>query len=127
MYRLGVRILLAALFLFAGTFHLLDPQLFLPIMPPWIPFPIMCIVISGIFELLGGIGLLLPDDRIQLATGWGLLLLLLAVFPANIHMAVAHIQVGGFPSHPWMSWARLPVQPVIMLAVSWCTHIWPKR
>jgi uncharacterized membrane protein len=62
---------------------------------------------------------------VQRAAGWGLLLLLVAVFPANIYMAAAHVQVHGFPAHNWVSWARLPVQPVLMLAVSWATGIWP--
>ncbi len=125
--RLVIRLFLAALFLFAGTVHLLDPQLFLPVMPPWIPLHIPCIEISGVFELLGGIGLLIPIRPIQLLTGWGLTLLLIAVFPANIYMAVAHIQVHGFPSHPWMGWARLPLQPLLIVAVLWVTGIWPKK
>ena len=82
--RLILRLLLAALFLFAGTVHLINPTLFLPIMPPWIPFHIPCIVISGVFELLGGLGLLIPSRRVVTFAGWGLILLLIAVFPANI-------------------------------------------
>jgi uncharacterized membrane protein len=121
-----VRILIAGLFLFMGTVHLLDARLFLPIMPPWIPDPMAGILLSGMCELLGGAGLLVPRAGIQQAAGWGLLLLLAAVFPANIYMATAHVQVDGFPSQPWMSWARLPLQPVLMLLVGWCTGIWPK-
>jgi uncharacterized membrane protein len=126
MARLVGRLVLAALFLFAGTCHLLDPQLFLPIMPPWIPQPIAGIVISGVAELLGALGLLVPIREVQLAAGWGLLLLLVAVFPANIYMAVAHVQVHGFPAENWMSWARLPLQPLLMLLVSWAAGIWPR-
>jgi uncharacterized membrane protein len=122
--RLVVRLLLAALFLFAGTVHLLDPALFLPIMPPWIPFHLLCIEVSGVFELLGGVGLLVPDPRIELMTGWGLTLLLFAVFPANLYMAMAHVKVHGFPSHDWMAWARLPLQALLILAVLWATRIW---
>jgi uncharacterized membrane protein len=122
-----VRLFLAALFLFAGTFHLVDPTFFLPIMPPWIPFPLPCIEVSGVFELLGGIGLLIPGRRIELLTGWGLTLLLVAVFPANIYMAVAHIQIHGVPAQPWMAWARLPLQPLLILAVVWVTRIWPAK
>lgn len=121
-----VRLLLAALFLFAGTVHLLNPRLFLPIMPPFIPFPFACVIVSGVCELAGGIALLVPQPQIQFLAGWGLLLLLVAVFPANIYMAAANIRVHGIPSRPWMGWARLPLQPVLMLGVSWVTHIWPK-
>ena len=124
--RFFVRLLLAALFLFAGTIHLLHPTFFLPIMPPWIPFHLPCIEVSGVFELLGGIGLLIPEHHVQALTGWGLVLLLVAVFPANIYMAAATVKINGFPSQPWMGWARLPLQPLLILAVLWVTHIWPK-
>lgn len=122
MICLIVRLLLAALFLFAGTVHLRDPDLFLPVMPPWIPAHRACILISGVFELLGGVGLLVPLRPVQLATGWGLTLLLIAVFPANIYMAVAHVKVHGFPAHEWMAWARLAFQPVFIAAVLWVTR-----
>lgn len=126
MARFVSRIVFAALFLFAGACHLLDAKLFLPIMPPWIPQPLMCIYLSGVAEILGALGLLAPWRGIRRAAGWGLLLLLVAVFPANIHMAAAHIRVHGIPSQDWMSWARLPLQPVIMLGVSWVAGIWPR-
>jgi uncharacterized membrane protein len=119
-----VRLLLAALFLFAGTIHLRDPELFLPAMPPWIPFHPACIEISGVFELLGAVGLLIPVRLIQFMSGWGLALLLLAVFPANIYMAIAQVKIHGFPSEPWMGWARLPLQPLLMVAVLWVTRAW---
>jgi uncharacterized membrane protein len=123
MTRLIVRLLLAALFLFAGTVHLRDPDLFLPVMPPWIPFHRACILISGVFELLGGLGLLVPLRPVQLAAGWGLALLLIAVFPANIYMAVAQVKVLGFPAHEWMAWARLALQPLFIMAVLWVTRV----
>jgi uncharacterized membrane protein len=124
--RLVTRMLLASLFLFAGVLHLTSPALFLPIMPPWLPFHFFSIIASGVFELLGGLGLLIPESRVLAVTGWGLVLLLLAVFPANVYMAAAHIQVRGIPSQPWMAWARLPLQAVLILAVLWSTGIWPK-
>jgi uncharacterized membrane protein len=125
MARRITRILLAALFMFAAFWHLVDPQLFMPIMPPWIPAPLVGIIISGIVELVCAVALLVPIGEIQRAAGIVLLLLLVAVFPANIYMAVAHVQINGFPSNDWMSWARLPLQPILMLIVSWSTNIWP--
>ena len=122
--RTIVRLLLAALFLFAGTVHLRDPALFAPVMPPWIPFHLPCVIISGVFELLGGVGLLVPLRPIQFISGWGLTLLLIAVFPANIYMAMADVRVHGFPSHAWMAWARLPLQPLLIVAVLWVTQVW---
>lgn len=127
LFRFILRLLLAALFLFAGTIHLIDPELFLPIMPPWIPIHLFCIQVSGVFELLGGIGLLIPMRTVQTITGIGLTLLLTAVFPANIYMATAHIQIHGFPSQPWMAWARLPLQPLLLILVLGVTNIWPKK
>ncbi len=118
------RLLLAALFVFAGTIHLRDPEVFLPVMPPWIPFHLACIEISGVFELLGGVGLLIPARSIQFLAGWGLALLLIAVFPANIYMAMARVQVPGLHLQPWMEWARLPLQPLLIVAVLWVTRAW---
>ncbi len=120
--RFGVRLLLAALFLFAGTLHLFHPALFLPVMPPWIPFHRLSIFVSGLFELLGGVGLLIPERRIQFLAGWGLALLLVAVFPANIYMAVAHVQLPGMHIEPWVAWSRLALQPLLILAVLWATR-----
>jgi uncharacterized membrane protein len=122
--RIFVRLLLAALFIFAGTFHLRNPDFFLPVMPPWIPYPLQCILISGVFELLGGVGLLIPMGKIQFLTGWGLTLLLIAIFPANIYMAAAHVKIHGFPAHEWMAWARLPLQLVLIVGVLWITRVW---
>src|ERR1700677_3691437 len=112
MGRAIVRACVAGLFLVAGTIHLLNPTLFFPAMPPWIPFPFACIVISGVCELLGGLGLLMPVPAIRRAGAWGLTALLVAVFPANIHMALAHVQIHGFQRHVWVEWARLPLQPL---------------
>ena len=120
-----VRLFLAALFIFAGTIHLRHPEFFLQVMPPWIPFHLPCIQISGVFELLGGFGLLIPVRKVQFLAGWGLALLLVAVFPANIYMAAAHVQVNGFPPYPWMAWARLPLQPLLIVAVLRSTPCWP--
>jgi uncharacterized membrane protein len=124
--RLITRILLASLFLFAGALHLLSPATFLPLMPPFIPFPYFSVIASGVFELLGSVGLLIPEPRLLIFTGWSLVLLLIAVFPANIYMAIAKVQIHGIPSEPWMAWARLPLQPLLMLAVLWATGVWPK-
>ncbi len=118
--------LLASLFLFAGAVHLTRPALFLPVMPPAIPFPLFCIIASGVCELLGGIGLLLPKIVSLTLTGWCLITLLVAVFPANIYMATNHVQLPGLSIPSWLEWIRLPFQPLLILAVLWSTGIWPK-
>ena len=101
--------LLALLFVAAGILHFVSPQFYLRIMPPWLPAPRLLVQLSGAAELLGGLGLLLPATR-RLA-GWGLLLLLLAVFPANLYTVQAHATLH-VPL--WAAWARLPVQPLLM-------------
>jgi uncharacterized membrane protein len=121
--RFSVRMLLALLFIAAGTLHLLNPKLFRPIMPPWIPLPMACIIVSGLCEIAGGLGLMVPMKGVQIWAGWGLMALLVAVFPANIYMAVDKIRIHGFPSHSWMGWARLPLQPLIMWAVAWAAGL----
>ena len=124
-FRTITRLLLAALFLLAGTVHLRHPALFLQVMPPSIPFPLACVLISGVAELLGGAGLLIPVRPIQLLSGWGLTLLLIAVFPANIHMAVDNVRVNGHLIPAWLLWLRLPFQPLLIAGVLWVTDAWP--
>jgi uncharacterized membrane protein len=125
IFRMAIRLFLAVLFLGAGAIHLWNPDLFLPVMPPWVPFHLACILISGAFELLGGAGLLIPVRGVQVWTGWGLVLLLVAVFPANVYMAIAEVKVHGFPAHAWVAWARLPFQLVLIAGVLWVTGVWP--
>jgi uncharacterized membrane protein len=112
--RIGV----AALFSFTGTMHFLRPRFFEALVPPAIEAQKKEVVaISGYAEIAGAAMILHPASR-RLGRWW-LLALLVAVFPANIHMAVNPEQVRGldmrkFPR--WALWARLPLQP---LAMSW--------
>lgn len=121
--KLLLRFLLAALFLTAGGLHLLWPEPFLLILPPWIPLPLFCVQASGVAEIAGGLGLMLPFSRLQKWTGWGLVVLLIAVFPANVYMAVAHLQIHGFPEYTWENWARLPFQVVLIYLVVYSCNL----
>jgi uncharacterized membrane protein len=103
--RLLSRYALATLLVLAGIWHFVRPATYLAIMPPQLPAPLALVYASGIFEILGGLGLLAKPTR-RLA-GWGLLALLLAVFPANVYMALIHEQLG-IPG--WVAWGRLPLQ-----------------
>jgi uncharacterized membrane protein len=113
------RIILASLFSFTGTMHFLRPRFFEAIVPPAIEARRKeAVAISGYAELAGAAMLLHPASR-RLGRWW-LLALLLAVFPANVHMAVNPEQVRGldmrrFPR--WALWARLPLQPLAMFWV----------
>lgn len=117
MAQFLTRLVLAALFIIAGVAHFRSPDPFAKIVPPYLPAPYVLVYVSGIFEILGGLGILVPASRWM--AGWGLILLLIAVFPANIYMATAGIKLNGFPPAPWMAWARLPLQFVMMALVYW--------
>ncbi len=92
--------------------HLRAPHTYLKIMPPYLPFPLALVTISGFAEIAGGLGIL-PRATRKLA-GFGLLALLVAVFPANISMALRGTQDVGIDVARWVWWARLPLQPVLM-------------
>jgi len=96
----------------AGVLHFVRPAPFLRIVPPTLPAPGLLVLLSGVAEVAGGLGLLLPATR--RAAGWGLLALLVAVFPANVYM-VGLASALHIPA--WVLWARLPLQPLLMWAV----------
>ncbi len=107
--RLLSRYALALLFVGAGLLHFLRPATYLAIMPPQLPQPLLLVYLSGVAELLGGLGLL--PARTRRLAGWGLLALLVAVFPANVYMALIHEQLH-IPG--WLAWGRLPLQLPLM-------------
>lgn len=100
-----------------GISHFTHPQPFINIMPPPLEaWALELVYWSGFFEILGGVGLLI--DRTRSWAAWGVLALLLAVFPANIHMAMEGVGFAGMEPDPVALWLRLPLQPVFM-AVTW--------
>ena len=105
LIRTILRWLAAIFFIIAGIGHLVKPEMYLKIMPPYLPAPSMLVLISGVAEVAGGLGLLIRPVR--RAAGWGLIALLIAVFPANIYM-LQHPEL--FQIAPWILWARLPLQ-----------------
>lgn len=112
------RWLLAALFVSAGVSHFLRPSFYDKIVPPYLPAPHLLVVISGIAEII--LGVLLVIRRFSRLAAWGLIALLIAVSPANIHMA---LHPNLFPEfHPTALWIRLPVQLVLMAWAYWFTR-----
>ena len=77
---------LAAFFINVGVDHFVNPEFYLSIMPPAFPLHLEAVYISGFFEVLGGVGVLIP--RLRKIAGWGLVALLVVVYPANIYMAI---------------------------------------
>ena len=112
---------LAAFFIGAGIGHFTNAEFFIAIVPPYLPAAAALVYVSGVFEILGGLGILHPRSR--RFAGYGLLALLAAVYPANLHMAL-HPEL--FPDvSPAMLYARLPFQLVFAGAVWWATQ--PER
>jgi uncharacterized membrane protein len=110
------RFLIAFLFISAGVTHLRSPEVFTRIVPPFLPWPLALVYASGLFEIVGGVSLLLP--RFQRIAGYGLILLLIVMWPANIYMAMAHIPSEGWMGDPVVQWVRVPLQLVLM----WWVH-----
>ena len=77
---------LSAFFINVGIDHFVNPDFYLSIMPPAFPLHLEAVYISGFFEVLGGVGVLIP--RLRKIAGWGLVALLIVVYPANIYMAI---------------------------------------
>lgn len=116
--RTVARGFLGALFIAAGANHFADPATYLRMMPPSLPFPLALVYLSGVAEVVGGIGVF--SARWRTAAGWGLVVLLVAVFPANVHMAL-HPKL--FPNiTPMLLWGRLPLQLVLIAWVWWVTR-----
>ena len=110
------RIVLAALFAFAGTMHFIIPGQYAAIMPPALPLHRELIYLSGALEIAGGIGLLIP--RTRRAAGIGLILLLLAVWPANLQMLLNARAAGASAWAQTLLLLRLPLQ-LVLIAWVW--------
>jgi uncharacterized membrane protein len=101
-----------------GVLHFVDPAPFMDIVPNYLPAPKALVLISGFFEILGGLGLL--PRKTRRAAGIGLVLLYVAVFPANIYSAMYGIAPGGAEVSPFMLWVRLPFQ---FLFIAWALWV----
>ena len=113
MLKTIFRWLMALFFIAAGVNHFVSPKTYMEIMPPYLPWPLGLIYVSGLAEIALGAAALVP--LLRRIAGWSLIALLIAVFPANVHMAL-----NGFHSVPqWVLWARLPVQFVLIAWAYW--------
>ncbi|PQV65298.1 putative membrane protein [Abditibacterium utsteinense] len=117
--RTFLRLLLALTFTLAGVMHFRAASIYLKVMPPFLPFPLALVYLSGAAEIAGGLGIL-PSPTRKLA-GIGLIALLIAVFPANIQMAVQGTGQLGIDVPRWIWWARLPFQAVFIAWVWFVT------
>ena len=115
IFKTVVRVVFAAFFIVAGVTHFTNRAFFLAIVPPYLPWHEALVSVSGVAEILLG-GLLLLPSSSHLA-GWGLIALLIAVFPANIHMLVHH---ELYPTTSLTAlWIRVPLQGVMIAIAYW--------
>ena len=110
-------IIMSIFYVSVGVNHFTTPEWFLQIVPPYLPYKLELVYISGFLEILLGVMLLIPATRFYAA--WGLILLLIAVYPANIYLA----QTNGAAMNttPLVAWGRLPFQFVFIALAYWHT------
>lgn len=125
--RAVLRVLMAAFFAGGFVLHMTAVDALVSITPAWVPFPRAVVSITGWLELAGAVGLLLPQTR--RAAGLALALYILAVWPANIHQALAHIVVPPIPDSWWYHGPRLALQPVLAWWALFSAGVfdWPAR
>ena len=118
MLKTTLRIVFALFFVGAGVNHFLKTGFYLRMMPPYVPMHLAMVQISGIAEVVLGLLLLVPQTTAMAA--WGLIALLIAVFPANLQMA---LHPETFPEFsPRALWLRLPLQAVMIAWAFWHTR-----
>ena len=116
---------MAVFYVFAGMMHFVAPEFYLQMMPPWLPWHAALVALSGLAEIALGVMVLVPST--QRIAAWGLIALLIAVYPANIHMAVNQVPLNYRPAWmeqptPLQAWLRLPMQFVLMAWAWWYTR-----
>jgi len=116
--KFTLKYLFAVFFVLAGLNHFKNQEFYMRMMPPYLPWHLFLVYLSGFVEIALGVLLLVP--KLKRLAAWGLVGLLLAIFPANIHMAVHADQFPEFSAA--MLWARLPLQAVLIAWAYWYTR-----
>jgi uncharacterized membrane protein len=111
-------VIMAGLYVLAGINHFLKPEFYLRIIPDYLPWHLALVYVSGVAEIVLGIALLIP--RLRRLAAWGIIALLVAVFPANVYAAVNEISLVS--GDPVWNWVRLPFQGVFILWAWWYTR-----
>ena len=113
--------IMAAFYVFGGFNHLMNPDFYLALMPPGLPNPEWLNVLSGLAEIILGVYTLEPRTRVLAA--WGIIALLIAVFPANIYAAFENVVAGGPGTGPGVAaYVRLPFQALFIVWAWWYTR-----
>jgi uncharacterized membrane protein len=116
---------MAAFYVFGGFNHLINPEFYLAIMPPGLPNPEWLNLLSGLAEIVLGVYVLEP--RVRVLAAWGIIALLIAVFPANVWVAIENVGMpAGEPGtgNAVVNWIRLPFQGLFVAWAWWYT--WPE-
>jgi uncharacterized membrane protein len=112
--------LMGAFYVLAGAYHFLRPDYYVPMMPPYVPWHLPLVYLSGLAEMVLGLLVLVPATRP--AAAWGIVLLLIAIFPANVHIALHNVPVFGAKQGAGiLNWVRLPLQGVLIAWAWWYT------
>lgn len=115
--RAVLRVVLGVAMIAVGALHFVAPRPFVTMIPSALPAPLALVYVSGVAEIAGGAGLFIP--RLRRAASWGLIALYIAVFPANVNMAVNHLPLGDQHLSPLALWGRLPLQLVFIAWAYW--------
>lgn len=120
-----LRYVMGVLYVVAGLAHFVAPGVYAQVVPPIFPRPVLLVYLSGVAEVVLGLGVMHP--RTRRVAAWGLILLLVAIFPANLYMATNDVVLEGVPA--WAetpsdaaTWARLPFQLVLIAWAGWYTQ-----
>lgn len=111
--KLAFLYVMAVFYMVAGAMHFVRADVYMPMMPPYLPWHAGLVFLSGVAEVALGAAVLVPSLR-RLAA-WGIILLLIAVFPANIHIALHNVPLFGATEGAGIgNWIRLPVQGLLI-------------
>ncbi len=113
--------LMGASYVWAGARHFIKTDYYVQMMPPYLPWHLQLVYLSGIAEIVCGVGVMIPPTR-KLAA-WATIALLLAVYPANIHVAVNNVPMLGAEEGAGLAnWVRLPFQFILIAWAGWYTR-----
>ncbi|WP_042662141.1 DoxX family membrane protein [Haloferax sp. ATB1] len=123
-FKTPLRYAMGALYVLAGVMHFVVPNAYAQVVPPVFPAALALVYVSGVAEIALGVGVVFR--RTQRIAAWGLIALLVAVFPANVYMATSDIVLEGVPAalrEPSEAalWLRLPLQGVLVAWAWWYT------
>ena len=111
-------LIMSCFYMNVGVKHFVEPEWFLQIMPPQFPNHLEAVYLSGFFELLFGFMLINPQTRFL--AGWGIIFVMITVFPANLYLAVSDGEVMGISKE--LAWGRLPFQYVFIGLAYWLSQ-----